>query len=399
MINREVLGPPPIFRPPVLDMSSYKPPLEGRIEGDFLLLDFNERTRPPHSLVVRGMKGELASNTLQVYPEYGDLDKVIADYVGVRADQIIPTNGSDQAIDIIYRALVQKVLNLESLSNGLQEKMRDFINSLSDGERWELEGNYVIKPAPTFAMLDQSAHLQGASFIRPRYKGPDLRFPFTEVMRAIRPGIKLIEICNPNNPTGTPVPKEQTEAIIKKAAQNGAAVMVDEAYHEFAPGLTVVDLIDRYGNLFITRSFSKTMGIARLRAGCVISQGQNIEQLKKVRGPYDVNSGAVGAMRALRHPAVRQDIRNYVAEVMGVSKPMIEEFYRANKVRHFPSAAGFYLLEASGLYDFLRNRDGVQILVRPRSDPPGTVRVSIGTKEDTQRYIEAFEEYLDVTKK
>lgn len=384
----------PIFRTSVESMRPYSPPLEGRVAGDTLLLDFNERTTPPHPLVVAGMKEELSRKKLQVYPDYKDLDKIIAEYVGVKPDQIIATNGSYQAIDIIYRALVQKVLHLDSLSDDLQQKMQSFISSLSERERWELEGDHVIRPIPTFAMLDQSAYLQEASLIRPRYEGLDLRFPFHEVMQEIRPGIKLVEICNPNNPTGTPVPRDQTEAIIEKATQNGAAVLVDEAYHEFAPELTVIDLVDRYDGLFVTRSFSKTMGIARLRAGCAISQKKNIDRLRNVRGPYDVNSGAVGAMRALRHLEVRQDIKDYVREVMSVSKPMIEEFYRRHNVRYFPSAAGFHLLEAPGLKDFLENRDGVRILVRPRSDPFGTVRASIGTQEDAKQYIEAFSDFL-----
>lgn len=391
MPNSESLRPGPGFRESVEGMNPYSPPLEGRTKPGFLRLDFNERTRPPHPLVVAGMEVELARERLQIYPQYGDLDEVVADYVGVRHDQVIATNGSDQAIDVIYRALVQKALNMDFLSDGLRQEIQVFIDSLSEEKRWELEGDHVIKPVPTFAMLDQSASLQGASFIRPRYEEPELKFPFDEVMREIRPGIKLVEICNPNNPTGTPVPIEQVEAIIEKAAKNGAAVLVDEAYAEFAPELTAVPLIDKHDNLLVTRSFSKTMGIARLRAGCAISQKKNIAQLKKVRGPYDVNSGAAGAMKALRDPEVRQDIMDYIREVMGESKPMVERFYEENNVKFFSSAAAFHLLRAPGLYEFLEIR---QILVRPRKDPPGTVRVSIGTREDTRKYIEAFSEFL-----
>jgi len=107
---------------------------------------------------------------------------------------------------------------------------------------------------------------------------------------------------------------------------------------------------------------------------------------------------ASAAMKALRHQTVRDDIKKYVDEVMKVSKPMLEDFYRKNGIKFFPSSAGFHLLEEPGLYDFLRQKEGQRILIRPRSDPPGTVRVSLGTREDTEKYIEALQEYLQANK-
>lgn len=385
-----------LLRGPIKDMQPYSPPLEGRTQEGYLRLDFNERTIPPHRLVREAIGQYIGRGEFQVYPEYGDLDNVVADYIGVKSSEVITTNGSDQAIDIIYRALVEK-------------------------------DNDVIVPAPTFAMLEQSAHVEGANIVAPRYKGENLDFPFDEVMAAIRPdeiipaevrqlelrsgeimtiqikpaetkpGTKLVIICNPNNPTGTTLSKDKSEAIIKKAKEAGAAVLVDEAYHEFAPELTVVGLIDKYDNLFVTRSFSKVMGISGLRAGCVVSQGGNIKELRKVRGPYDINMAAAAAMKALRNPEVVADMKAYIAEVTGVSKPAVEEFYRQNGIRFIPSGANFHLLEDRDrhLTDFLKSKG---ILIRPRSDPAGTVRVSIGTREDTRKYLEAFQEYLTTSK-
>ncbi len=364
---RKILSHSKLFRKPILDMHPYVVSLEGRKGRDYILLDFNERTIPPHPLVLEELSRYVIKGNLQLYPEYGDLDEVIANYIGVSPQELIPTVGGDQGIDIVVRALVK-------------------------------DGDSIIIPKPTFAMLEQAACIQGARITSPRYKGPELKFPFDEVMQSIKPGVKLVVICNPNNPTGTPVPRKQSEAIIKKAADLEIGVLVDEAYHEFAPELTVIDLIDKYPNMFIIRTFAKTLGVPSLRAGVVVSQKQNIEELKKIRGPYDVNMPAAIAMRALRYPEVVEDIKAYVEEVMGVSKPMIEDFYIENGIKFFPSSAGFHLIEAPGLYDYLRTRDGQKILIRPRSDPPGTVRVSIGTREDIKKYIEAFGEYLKVNK-
>ncbi len=352
-----------ISREPIEHMKPYSPPIEGRSATNFLRLDFNERTTPPHALVLEAVREYVEKGEFQTYPEYGYLDEIIANFAGVKPEEVIPTVGGDQAIDIVTRLLVK-------------------------------DGDDVIIPAPTFAMLEQSAHVQGARIISPRYKGQNLEFPFEEVMRVIKAGIKLVVICNPNNPTGTPVPKEQTEAVIEQAAEVSAGVLVDEAYNDFAPELTVIDDINRYPNLFVVRSLSKNMGLAALRAGYVASSAENIAQLRKIRGPYDLPTVTALAIKTLRCPEVVADIKDYVSEVMTVSKPMLEYFYRRNGIKFFPSSAGFHLLEEpSGLIDFLKEEKN--ILVRRRPDPPGTVRVSIGTREDTEKYIEAVREFLE----
>lgn len=356
-----------MFRGAVESMHAYRPPLEGRTEGDYLLLDFNERTTPPHPRVQEALIAYAQKGEFQRYPEYGDLEKVIANYAGVKPGEIIPTLGGDQAIDIITRALVK-------------------------------DGDGVIIPRPTFAMLEQSANVQGATIIAPGYIEPNLEFPFEEVMTAIGPAIKMVVLCNPNNPTGTPIQGGQLEEIVEAAQTVGAGVLVDEAYHEFARGLTMAHLINKYPNLFIVRSLSKSMGISSLRAGYAVSSERNIAELRKIRGPYDIPTPTAEVVKTLRYPEVVEDIDNYVSEVMNESKPMIEEFYRENDVRFYPSSTCFHLLEEPDLYNFLRQRNGQRILIRPRSHPRGTVRVSIGTKEDTDKYLEAFRDFIQQTK-
>ncbi len=347
-------------------MRPYAAPIEGRADKDYLLLDFNERTIPSHSLVLKEIEEYINKGNFQMYPEYGDLNKILAEYLRVERGEVLATVGGDQGIDIIVRAFVQ-------------------------------DGDKVIIPSPTFAMFSQSANIQGANIISPRYKGEKFEFPFKEVLQAIKPGIKVIVLCKPNNPTGTPIKRAQSEAIIEKAAAFNIVVLADEAYHEFAPELTVIGLINKYPNLFIIRTFAKTLGIPALRAGVIASHRRNIEELIKIRGPYDVNMAAVLAMRALRYPEVVADINNYVSEVMHVSKPMVEAFYDDFGIKYYPSSAGFHLLKfennnrRDNFVNFLKEHG---VLVRPRSDPKNTVRVSMGVRKDTEKYIEVFKKYL-----
>lgn len=359
-----------LIRTAIKDMHPYSPPLEGRTKRGILLSDFNERMIPPHSLVQRVVKKYAEGGNYQVYPEYRNLNNILAEYAGVDPKQIIATNGSDQAIDITFRLFVEK-------------------------------GDKVIMPTPTFAMLGQSGEIQGSKFILPRYEGENLDFPYEEVLNAIKPGVKLVVVCNPNNPTGTFVPKDRLETIIKKANKVRAGVLVDEAYFESArqivPDISAVDLIPSYDNLVVTRSLSKGMGTAALRTGYALAQEQIIAELNKIRGPYDVNMFAGLAMRALRYPQVRRDMEDYSREVMTMSKPQLEEFYRQLGISYVPSVAPFHLLrEVPGLYDYLRKRGiGQPILTRPRSDPPETVRVTIGPLKYTEIYMNAIRGYRE----
>lgn len=358
-----------LFKKTIIKMEQYGSPFEGRTKNKHLLLDFNERTTPPHFLARKAIENYVRNGNFQIYPEYGDLDEIIANYAGVKPSEVMPTNGSDEGINLIYRAVVGK-------------------------------GDKVILPSPTFSTLKSSAQIEGNEINPIRYERENLSFPFDEVMKAIEPGVKAVVLCNPNNPTGTAISKDQLEQIIKRAKEVNAMVMVDEAYYEFArevmSDISAVDLVPQYDNLFTTRTFSKSMGLAALRAGYVISQEQNIAELRKIRAPYSVNMAATVAMRTLRYPEVVRDIEKYANEVMRVSKPMIEDFYRKNGIRFWPSSANFHLIEDknSAIANFLKLKG---ILTRSRSDPKDTLRVTIGTRKDTSRFLNAFKDYLKTT--
>ncbi|MBF0510251.1 MAG: histidinol-phosphate aminotransferase family protein [Deltaproteobacteria bacterium] len=343
-------------------MTPYLPPLEGRAsEGKYTLLDFNERTAPPGPAVLNALRTFIDSGAVQAYPEYGDLEAKIAKYAEVPAGQVMVTNGSDQGIEIIYRAGV----------------------SFGDG---------VIIPSPSFAMFYQVAGVEGARLIRPSYH-EDLSFPASDVLAALCPGVKLVVIVSPNNPTGSVASEEQVRAILDKAAGLGAAVLLDEAYFEFHRQ-SFKHLILSYANLFIIRTFSKAFGLPSLRVGYVISREENIKELLKIRGPYDVNMLArVGVMAALDHLDYVQD---YVQEVMGRSKPLLESFFDQHGVSYYPSWANFITFrppDQMAAFEALKLQG---ILVRPRSGPciDGTLRVSLGTVRETRLFIDAYKHYL-----
>ncbi len=344
-------------------MGHYKPPLEGRGSKDYLLLDFNERTTPASLKVKEALRKFVDLDRLQVYPEYGDLEAKIAEYAGVKADEAMVTNGGDQGIDLVCRAYLG-------------------------------EGDKVIIPFPAFAMHYQSAGIQGAEILEPRYNEQG-ELPLAEIINLIEdPKVKLIILCNPNNPLGSAISIEDIEKILIKAKEKDIAVLHDEAYFEFAK-ITAKGLIERYDNLYILRTFAKAFGLVASRAGYVISNGKNIQELLKIRGPYDVNMFAkIGILSAL---ADIPYMEAYIKEVMEESKPKLENFLREKGIFFYPSAANYLLLKVPNPKELIERLKEKGILVRPKSAADGqdAVRISIGTLKDTGSLIKALGEMLD----
>ncbi len=347
-----------LFKDRLYQMAAYEPPLDGRSAQDHLLLDFNERTVPVSDSVVEALCSYIRSGELQKYPSYGDILQRLAGYVSVSPDQVMITNGSDQGIDLTIRAAVG-------------------------------EGEQAIIPNPSFAIYEQCARVEGAVLVASEYD-PDIGYPTAEVKSHICDATRLIVIPLPNNPSGTGVPREEIEEILQSAP--GAVVLVDECYYEYT-GVTVVDLIDRYANLVVVRTFSKTWGLPSLRFGFLISQADNIDQLLKIRGPYDVNQlGVIAAQAALNEPDYTQ---SYVREVMQESKPLLEVWLQERGIRFWHSCANFLWVfppHADELADFLQSAG---ILVRPKADSRGTpgLRITLGRLEQTQRLIRELDSF------
>lgn len=319
-------------------------------------MDFNEMTIEPSPKVKQALRDFIDSKRIQVYPEYGDLDKVMAKYVGCEEAEVLVTNGSDQSIDVILRAFLEK-------------------------------GDTIVIPSPSFAMFYQTAELQGAEIVTPHYTEERLDFPLTEVLDLLEQKPKCLILCNPNNPTGTAIAKGDVQKLLEKAKEKNVAVLHDEAYFEFS-GITANDFIGAFDNLFITRTLSKQFGLASVRAGYAISQAQNIRELRKIRGPYDVNMFAKEAIIAALHDADYS--RTYIAEVMGEAKSKVETFFREHHIKFYESSANFLLVRPEDSEKIFQRLQTEGILVRPRKELPGTLRISIGTLKDTERFIQAY---------
>ncbi|HLC62672.1 MAG TPA: histidinol-phosphate transaminase [Candidatus Nanoarchaeia archaeon] len=347
-------------RKAVIEMKEYNPPTSGREKS--LRLDFNENTLGCSPKIIKSLR-KIRKNSLSIYPEYIKLRKDLAKYCNVDADEIIATNGTDEAIKTIIEAYIEK------------------------GE------DEIIIPVPTYAMFKFYAQLNEAIIKEITYNG-DLSFPTKKVLNTISKKTKIIILVNPNNPTGTSIRSKDIIKIIKKAKKCNALVPIDEAYCQFY-GKSSIPLIRKFDNLFVIQTFSKAFGLAGLRLGYIISNKNNIRIMQKVLSPYSVNIAAsVCASEALKDSAY---IKNYVKEVNTSKKIFLRELSSLG-IKYYKTEANFVLLkigpQAASFCEKLKEKG---VLVRNRSSDPllqGCVRITLGTIGQTKQLIKALRQII-----
>jgi histidinol-phosphate aminotransferase len=342
-------------REAVLRMAPYSPPTGDR--AGKLRLDFNENTVGCSPRVVEFLRNRLSADRFAIYPEYAEAKRALAAFFGVAPEEFVLTNGTDEAIQVIVNTYVD-------------------------------DGDDVLLLRPSYAMYRFYCEVAGASIHEIDYRSDDLSFPLEECLDKIRPSTRAILIANPNNPTGTAVPPRGVEKILERAA--GAAVLIDEAYYEFY-GSTSMGLIPSAPNLFVSRTFSKVYGMAAMRLGCVFSQSPNIGYLHKAQSPYSVNTlAALAACEAVKD---KDYVGNYVSEVLS-ARDQLYLGCEALGIPYYRSQANFVLIRAGSRAIEIRDRlRAMGVLVRDRSyELPGCVRVTVGTEEQTRRFLEALKE-------
>lgn len=343
----------------VIEMEDYSPPTSGR--ENKLRLDFNENTIGCSPKVIQALQ-QIRANKLSVYPEYAKFRKKLASFLKINENEILLTNATDEAIQLVMNTFVEK-------------------------------GDEVIIPTPTFAMFKFYASLAEAKIKEVLYE-EDLTFPTDGIISSISSKTKIVILVNPNNPTGTAILEKDILQIIQKAQDNNAIVLVDEAYYEFY-GKSCLELIRKYENVIITRTFSKAYGLAGLRIGYIAANSKTMEFLEKASSPYSVNSLAVIAAKATMNDGEYMD--NYVKEV-NENKSFVENELAQLGIKTYPSEANFLIANfgdlCDNIYEQLKQKD---ILVRNRTKDQllkNCLRIGIGTKEQCGKFIKALKRIL-----
>jgi len=287
-----------------------------------------------------------------------DLKDAISKIKGVPIENTFLGNGSDEAIDLLYRA---------------------FCNPGKD--------NVIILP-PTYGMYEVSANINDVE-IRKVNLLPNFQLDLEGIAEAIDENTKLIFICSPNNPTGNSIIRTDIETIL---ANFKGLVIIDEAYINFAKQRTFIQELTEYPHLVILQTFSKAWGLAGLRLGMAFASSIVIDIMNKVKAPYNISQSTQDlALAALQNVGQVNDwIKITVAERELLSAKLLE-LDIVKKV--YPSDANFILAEvtdAPGIYHALVEQG---IIIRDRSKVTlceGCLRITIGTKNENEILLSAL---------
>ncbi len=360
-----------LMRPHLKNVRPYVPgkPIEElrrekNFQGDIAKLASNENPYPPIEEITKAICEELEQ--LNRYPNSGSyyLCREIAERYSVDPEQVFVGNGSNEIIDLLARA---------------------FINP--DDE--------IVYPFPSFIVYPIVSQLMGVKAVEVPLT--DYRIDIGAVKGAITRKTKIVFICNPNNPTGTYISASEVERLLD-GLRSDIIVAFDEAYYEYVVAEDYPDsleLLKSHPNIIVFRTFSKIFSLSGLRIGYSISDPSLVTCLHKVRQPFNVNRVAQAAARAaLKHSdMMKARVDENRAQMKIVRDSLIELGFNV------PESQTNFLLalppaETGDIIEKLLDRG---IIVRPMEPfglGKGTMRVSIGTPEENERFISAVGEIV-----
>jgi histidinol-phosphate aminotransferase len=336
-------------RAAILKRQTYEAPAEGR--AGKVRLDFNENTAGCGPAVLRAL-AKLTPQQFAMYPEYQAPTARIARHLGVRPEELLLTNGGDDALRVFFDTFVEP-------------------------------RTHILICEPTFPMYRYYAEIAGARIEVCRYDAQQ-RFPLNDVLSALRKRPRVFFLANPNNPTGTLVAPAALRKIL--SVSRNTVVVLDEAYAEFS-GFSTIPWIRRYQNLFVARTFSKSAGLAALRLGAVIARKDSLAFVRRAMPPFPVNLAAlVAAEAALRD---RKTISAYVRNIQR-TRDTFSAALQELGITTFPSAGNFLLANfgPDGPTIFAKlERKGILLRDRSKDMGPGFVRITIGTPAEMKTLL------------
>lgn len=347
------------------------------------MFDINNLIRPnikslkPYSSARDEFKGEarvyldanensLGSPLPKWYNRYPDplqtrLKEKISEVKRIPVDHIFLGNGSDECIDLLYRAFCEPG-----------------------------EDNVVICP-PTYGMYEVCANINNV-----HVKKVNLNTNFQLNMEAIEHAIddhtKILFLCSPNNPTGNSIYQEDIETILNNYF---GLVVVDEAYINFSRQRSLTADLINYPNLVILQTLSKAWGLAALRLGMAFASTEIISILNRIKPPYNINQASEElAIKALEEVG---QVNDMIREIVGQRWVLEKELEKLKVVeRIFPSDANFLLVKVtdpSAIYKWLLSQG---IVVRDRSKVElceGCLRITVGTEKENSLLIDSLKKF------
>jgi histidinol-phosphate aminotransferase len=296
-----------------------------------------------------------------------EIKEKIAVLQNVAASEIFIGNGSDEAIDLLFRIFC------------------------------EPDADEAIICPPTYGMYQVSAHINAVR-TKEVFLTPDFQLNVQDIRKEFNKWTKLLFVCSPNNPTGNSM---RREAIIKIAETFRGIVVVDEAYIHFSNEKSLIEEIKNLPNLVVLQTFSKAWGLAGLRVGLAFANEEIIALFNKVKPPYNVSQIAQEAvLNALEN---RETVEKTIAAIITEREKLIESLEQFSFVKKiYPTDANFVLVkttDADAIYKFLT---GEKIVVRNRSNVElceGCLRITVGTPRENESLLKSLEKFTTKTQR
>lgn len=248
-------------------------------------------------------------------------------------------------------------------------------------------GRSIVFPVPSFSMYAVYAQVTDSHPV-PVQLGPEYSVLRDKVLQAAEQSdAKLIILCNPNNPTGTVMPHEDIEYIVSRAK---CPVLVDEAYFEFY-GQSAVDLMDKYDNVIIARTFSKAYGLAAARVGYVLAHANIIAMLDRVLMPYHINSLSLATAEILYQ--MRDEFMPGLEQIIAERKRLATSLEAIAGIKVYPSETNFILIKSPKSKELSAYLSAKNIGIRDFSAAPGLlncIRFTVGTPFENDDLLKAI---------
>ncbi|MBR5138170.1 MAG: histidinol-phosphate transaminase [Alistipes sp.] len=296
-------------------------------------------------------------------PHQKALKAQIAAIKGVKAENIFIGNGSDEAIDLVFRVFCEPRVD------------------------------NVVAIAPSYGMYKVAAAINDVE-IREVQLGEEFSLPVDQVLATTDENTKVVFLCSPNNPTGNSFPREE---MLRLADEFGGMVVVDEAYIDFAEAESLRSEIAQRPNLIILQTMSKARAMAGLRVGLALADSRVIELMSQVKYPYNINIATMSIVSGL----LTKGIDSEVAEIKAQRTVLAQALEGMTMVqRVYPSDANFILArfdDADAVYNYLI-ADGIIVRNRNRvKGCEGCLRLTVGLPEENDKLIKSLKRYEEST--
>ncbi|MEM7186540.1 MAG: histidinol-phosphate transaminase [Bacteroidota bacterium] len=295
-------------------------------------------------------------------PQQRSLKQRIAERKGVAVEQVFLGNGSDEVLDLLYRAFC------------------------------EPSQDNVITLPPTYGMYKVLGGINDVE-IKEVLLLPDFQPDVERILEAQTTGSKLLFICSPNNPTGNILSAEKIHTLLQKFK---GLVVIDEAYADFSKNPSWIDQIANYPNLVVTQTFSKALGMAGIRLGVCYASSEIISVLNRIKPPYNVNelTQQFATERFAQLDRMQQELKTILEQRQRLVEALVPVSFIAEV---YPSDANFLLIrvdDARKRYQQLLQKG---IVVRNRSTQPlceNTLRITVGTPEENELLIQTLNDLI-----